>query len=36
MRKYWNKLGFFLSDLVNRFLEVSFQRTEDRLMRKNK
>ena len=36
MRKYQNKLSEFLSNLLDKFFEVSFQRTADKLMRKNK
>ena len=36
MRKYQNKLVNFINNLLDRFFEVSFQRTEDRLMRKDK
>jgi len=36
MKKYYDKIVKFLDKTINKFLEVSFQRTEDRLMRKNK
>jgi len=36
MKKYLNKVVDLFIKLSDRFLEVSFQRTEDKLMRKNK
>ncbi len=36
MKRYHARIVKFLGEALNRFLEVSFQRTEDRLMRKKK
>jgi hypothetical protein len=36
MKKYWSKVNIFFNNLVDKFLEVSLQRTEDKLMNKNK
>tara|TARA_R110001606_G_scaffold224169_2_gene372241 strand:- start:357 stop:467 length:111 start_codon:yes stop_codon:yes gene_type:complete len=36
MKKYLYKVANFFDNVLNNFLEKSFQRTEDKLMRKKK
>tara|TARA_R110002020_G_scaffold100831_2_gene238001 strand:- start:683 stop:793 length:111 start_codon:yes stop_codon:yes gene_type:complete len=36
MRKFWIKKLNLFNNIIDKLLEVSFQKTEDKLMRKNK